>query len=122
MTSSNLLLDGRRRTYVRLIGEVRHALNQALAEEFKANGLTKAAMATKLQKSKSFVTRKMNGTSNMTLESLADLAFALNRPVTISLPSRKTAVSSNEQTHGYKSQPPATASSPKLSPFAVTPL
>ena len=45
-------------------------------------------MATLLMKSKSFISRKMNGTSNMTLETLADLAFALDRAVEIRLRSR----------------------------------
>jgi transcriptional regulator with XRE-family HTH domain len=88
MTSSSLAISPRRRTYVRLIGEIRHALNQALTEEHSMRGLTKADIARLLGKDKSFVTKKLGGESNMTLETLADLAFAMNRPVKVVMPSR----------------------------------
>jgi transcriptional regulator with XRE-family HTH domain len=88
MTSSSLRLDPRRRTYVRLLGEVRHALRQALSEEYKTRGLTQDGIASVLGKSKSVISRKLAGTSNMTLETLADLAYALDRPVKVSVPSR----------------------------------
>lgn len=78
----------RRRTYVRLIGQVQHALNQALSEEHERRGLTRAGMAAILGTDKSFITRKLTGESNMTLETLADLAYALDRPVKVTLPSR----------------------------------
>ena len=39
MPSSKIRVDKRRRTYIRLIGEIRHALNQALAEEHEKRGL-----------------------------------------------------------------------------------
>lgn len=93
MTSSSL--DKRRRTYVRLVGKIQNALNQALAEEHEKRNLTRTGMATVLGTNKSFVTRKMNGTSNMTLETLADLAFALDRVVNIELLSRAQMAGSN---------------------------
>lgn len=96
MPSSDLVLDKRRRTYVRLIGEIRHALNQALVEENARRGLTRAEIARILGKNKSVITRKLTGTSNMTLETLADLAYALDRPVQVQLPSRHAATGSNQ--------------------------
>ena len=83
-------MSQRRRTFVRLLGEIRHKLAQALEEEHSAHGLTKAEMARLLGRHPSFITRKLNGTSNMTLETLADLAWALDRPVRISLPARRS--------------------------------
>lgn len=88
-------LDKRRRTYVRLIGEIHHALNQALVEENALRQLTITKMAEILGHDKSFVSKKMSGMSNMTLETLADLAFALNRPVRVALPSRAAKLGSN---------------------------
>ncbi len=82
-------MDKRQRTYVRLIGAIRHALNQALTEEHARRGLTQADMARLLDRNPSFISRKLNGTSNMTLETLADLAYALDRPVRIALPARE---------------------------------
>ena len=78
----------RRRSYVRLIGEIQRALNSALEEEHTKRGLTRKEIADILGKDKSVITRKFAGSSNMTLETLADLAFALNRPVKVSIPSR----------------------------------
>jgi transcriptional regulator with XRE-family HTH domain len=85
MKSSSLHIDRRRRSYVRLLGEIQHALNQALSEEHQRRGLTRAEMARIIGKNKSFVTRKLTGVDNMTLETFADLAFALDRPVRVSL-------------------------------------
>jgi len=110
MTSSNLSSDKRRRTYVRLIGEIRHALNQALQEEHERRDLTRTRIAEVLSTDKSFVTRKMNGTSNMTLETLADLAFALDRVVKVQLLSRAPPLGSNYVTSGEKLKPELSSS------------
>ena len=95
MPSSDIKLDKRRRTYVRLIGDINHALNQALEEEHEQRGLTQSGMAEFLDTDKSFVCRKMNGTSNMTLETFADLAYALNRAVKVELLSRTAQLGAN---------------------------
>lgn len=95
MTSSSLTLDKRRRTYVRMIGEIQHALRQALGEENAKRNLTRTEMARLLGTNKSFITRKLSGSGNMTLETLADLAFALDRSVKITLPARTAASEAN---------------------------
>lgn len=95
MTFSKLSVDKRRRTYVRLIGEIQHALQTAFAEEAEGRNLTRTAMADALGVNKSFVTRKLNGTSNMTLETLADFAYALDRAIKISLVSRSPGAGAN---------------------------
>lgn len=92
---SEISVDKRRRTYVRLIGEISHSLNEALAEENARRQLTQTGMAEALQTNKSFVSRKMSGLSNMTLETLADLAFALDRIVKIQLVPRSLPAGSN---------------------------
>lgn len=79
-------VDKRRQAYIRLLGEIARALNKALDEEHAQRGLTQADIARMLGKQKSFVSRKLSGDSNMTLETLADLAYALDRPVRITLP------------------------------------
>jgi transcriptional regulator with XRE-family HTH domain len=103
--SSNLHLSKRRRTYVRLIGEIQHALLEALDEEHRSRGLTRADIARLIGRNKSFVTRKLNGDSNMTLQSLADLAFALDRTVKVQLPTRAAKTGANHI------QPPTTMTS-----------
>jgi hypothetical protein len=95
VTSFSLKSDPRRRSFVRLIGDIRYALNTALGEEHKDKNLTKSDVAKILKTNKSFVTRKLSGESNMTLATLSDLAFALNRTVNITLPSKRPAEGSN---------------------------
>ena len=89
MKSVSLKIDKRRRTYTRLIGEIHHALNQALTEENEDRQLTKAKMAEILGCDRGTITKLLSGTRNMRLETLADLAYALDRPVEVSLPSRR---------------------------------
>lgn len=110
MKSSNLHISKRRRTFVRLLGEIQHALLEALSEEHHSRGLTRAEIARLIGRDKSFVTRKLTGESNMTLQSLADLAFALDRPVKVTLPSRATGVGSNRTT-----APATTSLNPSIS-------
>lgn len=109
MKSSKSGLDKRARTYARMIASIRHELNQALTEEYEKRGLTQAKIAEILGKDKGFISRKLNGAANMTLETLADLAFALDRPVRVSLPDRdamgggnraRMRVISNDETSG----------------------
>jgi transcriptional regulator with XRE-family HTH domain len=114
--SSSPKLDRRRRTYVRMMGEILHALNQALAEEHAKRGLTISEIAKILGKDtsyKSFISRKLSGMSNMTLETLADLAFAMNRPVRVSLPPREAPAMSNRAS---TADPARVASTPPTPP------
>ena len=99
MTKSfSLKIDPRRRAYARLIGDIEQRLNEALAEEAETRGLTKARIAAVLGKNKAFVTRKLVGTGNMTIETLSDLAYAMDRRVEISLPREEARSGTNEPT------------------------
>lgn len=102
--SSNPHLSKRRRTFVRLVGEIQHALNAALEEEHEKRGLTRSQIARALGRDKAFVTRKLAGMSNMTIETLADLAYALNRPVKVSLPSRDAVASGVNSQQAFPNQ------------------
>jgi transcriptional regulator with XRE-family HTH domain len=95
MKTRSFRIDKRRRSYLRLISEIKHALAQALTEEHAERGLTMAEMARTLEVDRSHISRKLSGETNMTLETLADLAYALDRPVKVSLPSRHAANGSN---------------------------
>jgi transcriptional regulator with XRE-family HTH domain len=117
--SSNLRLNKRRRTFVRLLGEIQHSLLEALDEEYRSRGLTRAEIARAIGRNRSFVTRKLNGQSNMTLESLADLAFALDRPVKVSLPSRKAATGSNRVDPSTSPTPRSTIGSGDVTAIAA---
>jgi transcriptional regulator with XRE-family HTH domain len=90
MKTRSFRIDKRRRSYLRLVSEIKHALAQALSEEHAERGLTMAEMARVLEVDRSHISRKLSGETNMTLETLADLAYALDRPVKVSLSSRQT--------------------------------
>lgn len=55
------------------------AVTEAIAAEMHRQGKTKADLATHLGKSKAYVTQLLCGSRNMTLRTLADIAFALGR-------------------------------------------
>lgn len=88
MKFANPKIDKRRRTYVRLMGEIQHVLNEALSAEYEKRGLTKTEIGKILGLGRSAISKKFDGRHNMTLETLADLAFALDRPVKVALPER----------------------------------
>ena len=98
MTSVSPRLEKRRRTFVRLLGEIQHALNTALNEEKEKRGLNKTQIAKILGLDRSAISKRFDGRHNMTLETLADLAYALGRPVKVMLPERAKSTGSNRVT------------------------
>jgi transcriptional regulator with XRE-family HTH domain len=82
----------RRRKAGRFIGHVRRELLKAFAEEQQARGLTRDELARELGVHKSVVTRRLNGSSNLTLRVVAEMADALERDIRFSLeePARAT--------------------------------
>lgn len=71
-----------RKTFMRYAMDVLDQLNLALAEEHDRNGLTRAAVAEKLGVHRSEVTKLLGGRRrNMTMESIAALAWALDRDI-----------------------------------------
>ena len=125
MKTRSFRIDKRRRSYLRLISEIKHALAQALTEEHAERGLTMAEMARVLEVDRSHISRKLSGETNMTLETLADLAYALDRPVKVSLPSRhcghasnyaQTASGGNMLTKSLQHQQTSATASAKIKP------
>jgi hypothetical protein len=102
--SFSLNVSPRRKAYVRLIGDIQRALNLALAEEHSKRGLTRKMIADLLGKNKSVITRKFSGSGNMTLETLADLAYALDRPVKVGFPARPLTPGSNSLSPGPQTE------------------
>jgi transcriptional regulator with XRE-family HTH domain len=96
MKSSKLHVSRRRRVFARFLGKIQHAILQALAEEHEKRGLTRAEIARILDTDKGFITKKLNGSSNMTVETMADFAYAMDRDIHISFPPRVAAAGSNQ--------------------------
>jgi len=68
----------------RFIGRVRRELLKAIMEE-KSGGLTQQELARRLATRRSDINRQLSGEAEITLRSLADLAWALDREVTVEL-------------------------------------
>lgn len=120
MRSHSFRVDKRRRTYTRLISDIHHELSKALSEEHEKRGLTMAEIARVLDCNRSHVSRKLSGESNMTLETLADLAYALDRPVRITLPDRSKLGGDNQFAPITSTSKPATTSIENASSPHVT--
>lgn len=97
--SYQFAIEPRRRAAGRLISRVRRALAQAVSEERAEKGTTQQSLAQKLGVHRSVINRILTGEGNLTLRSLAEIAWALDRTVTISI--EKQGVNSNESVNTY---------------------
>ena len=79
--SYRLKLTPRQRKVGRFIGAVRNEIQKAYAEEKAAGHTTQAELARDLGVSRSVVNRRIRGLQNLTVRSIADLAWALNREI-----------------------------------------
>jgi transcriptional regulator with XRE-family HTH domain len=84
MTFFRFDIDARSRTAGRLLGRIRRELLKAITEEKRA-GLTQQELARRLESERSNINRQLSGEAEMTLRSLADLAWALDREITFEL-------------------------------------
>ena len=70
-----------------LIVEATEEVCRVMEGEDSEGGVTRKELADRLGRSKGFVTQLLSGERNLTLRTLADLAFALDRRVEIRLAS-----------------------------------
>ena len=80
--SFELKISPKDRAAGRFIGTVRKALIKAALDEKDRSGITQQAIAQKLNVNRSVVNRLLRGDSNLTLRSVAEIAWALElKPV-----------------------------------------
>src|ERR1700744_1323329 len=84
MTFFRFDIEARSRTAGRFIGRVRRELLRAITEE-KVAGLTQEELAQRLESRRSHINRQLSGEAEITLRSLADLAWALDREIMVDL-------------------------------------
>ncbi len=84
MTLFRFDIDARSRTAGRFIGRVRRELLRAITEQKRA-GLTQQELARRLEIRRSNINRQLSGEAEITLRSLAELAWALDREITFEL-------------------------------------
>jgi transcriptional regulator with XRE-family HTH domain len=87
-------IGSRSRNAGRLIGGVRRELLAALTDA-KKGGLTQEELARRLDLRRPDVNRQFSGEAELSLRSLADLAWALDRDITIELRRRDQAPGQN---------------------------
>jgi len=84
MTFFRFDIHARSRKAARLMGRVRRELLKAVMEERSA-GLTQQELAQRLQAQRATINRQLSGEAEITLRGLADLAWALDREITVEL-------------------------------------
>ena len=85
MTSFQFDIGSRARNAGRFIGRVRNELLKALADQKLEGKLTQQELARKLEVHRSLVNRQLSGEANLTLRSLADLAWAMDMEISFEL-------------------------------------
>jgi predicted XRE-type DNA-binding protein len=75
--SFQLNLSPKDRAAAKFIGRVRMSLLKALVHEKKKSGITQQAVASKMGVNRSVVNRLIKGEANLTLRSLAEIAWAI---------------------------------------------
>ncbi|KAB1079387.1 helix-turn-helix domain-containing protein [Methylobacterium soli] len=85
MTSFRFDVGSRGRKAARFITRVRNELQKAVVEERESSGLNQQKLATKLGVNRSVINRQLSGEANLTLRSVAELAWALDRDIEFSL-------------------------------------
>lgn len=84
MTFFRFDIPARSRKAARLMGRVRRELLKAIVEE-RNSGLTQQELARRLETDRVGVNRHLSGEAEITLRDLSDLAWALDRELTIEL-------------------------------------
>ncbi len=87
MSSFRFRTNPKRKQFTRFIARLYEKLEDAYWEEHDLRGLNKSKISEELEVNKGLVSRWFHGTSNITLETLSNLAYAMGRDVDISLPS-----------------------------------
>ena len=94
MTSFHFDIGGRARHAGRFIGRVRGELLRALSERKSEREFSQETLARKLDTERSLINRQLSGESNLTLRSLADLAWAMDFEISFEL--KKPAVNDGQ--------------------------
>ena len=83
--SFELNVNPKDRVAGRFIGAVRRALIKAALEEKERSGASQQSLALKLGVNRSVINRLLRGEANLTLRSVAEIAWALGRTPTFAL-------------------------------------
>lgn len=85
MPSSRPLPDSRRKVFLNLSGQIEGQLRDAYDCQYQAGKATQASLAKKLGIGRSAVHRRLTGQTNMTMETLADMVWALDCAINVEI-------------------------------------
>lgn len=77
--------DNRRSVYLSLVGAIEAGLRDAYAVKHEAGQATQSSIARKLGVSRSTINKRLKGQNNMTLETVADMVWALGQCVRVEI-------------------------------------
>ena len=97
MPSFRFAPNPRTRVTARFMTRVRRELQKAYMEEKASRGVTQAYLARKFGIGRAVVCRQLAGSSNLTLRTLADYAWALERDLIFAMPKRTVTAGSNQE-------------------------
>lgn len=83
MQSFQSNLSGRRKTFLRLAGDIESQLRDAYDRRYRAGEDTQASIADKLGINRSAVHHRLTGRTNMRTETIADMVWALGCKISI---------------------------------------
>lgn len=100
MQSFKRKASNRRAVYLSLVGAIESGLRDAYAKRHDAGEETQSSIARTLGISRSAVNRRLKGQSNMTLETVADMVWALGQCIDVEIFDPK-----EKSTNGHKIVP-----------------
>lgn len=78
-------LDDRRRMFVVLAAEIERQLREAYDRKFRAGLATQSGLADKLGINRSAIHHRLMGHTNMTIETIADMVWALDHAIKVEI-------------------------------------
>ncbi|MFN6980790.1 MAG: helix-turn-helix domain-containing protein [Brevundimonas sp.] len=78
-------LGARRRTYLALVSSIESQLRDLFSARAARDGFTQTALAERLGVNRSVISRRLSGASNMTIETLADMAWGVGGCVKVEI-------------------------------------
>lgn len=96
MTSFHFDIGSRARNAGRFIARVQNELLRAIAEKKKESKFSQQSLANKLKVHRSLINRQLTGEANLTLRSLADLAWAMDLEIAVELKKPTDEVGQNQ--------------------------
>jgi hypothetical protein len=77
LPSSRRQPDARRKTFLKLSGQIEGQLREAYDKKFRAGQLTQSSLGAKLGVNRSAIHHRLSGGTNMTIETIADMIWGL---------------------------------------------